>query len=1155
MKNALLTFPMLLLAVTTVCQQIPFHGVVTVQNSLYETGKVEYVSFASVEENENRAQSTLTDADGKFNLVLVGIPEKEHFSFQVKKEGLEVVNIAQSEAMCGQKEVVRIFMAKPKYLADFRSKIYNVGKTSAQKALEKKQQQLLADYNTEKAKTQQNQERIGLLEADLAKVFDQLTKVEQLANDLADKYQRVNLDDASEQYRDAFRLFQEGDLTQAQSLLQSSFIHAENIMAERTRLEILKKEIAERDSVQKKRTTETMQELRLKADLHKAQNEWDSVRQCYEVLLSLDSNNIDNLEVFASFLYHQNQPQRAILYYKKCLSITKTKEHEASICGGLGNTYFIQNKTPEAEKIYLRALDIFEQLAKVAPEQYEPDLAKTTMNLGNVYQNLNKKAEAEKMYLRTINIYDRLAKNNPARFKSSLAMTAMNFGVFYAKVQKAEAEKMYLRALDIYQQLAKNNPLQFEPELAKTCGNLGNFYYTILKMTEAEKMYLRALDIFERLAKSNPAQFEPVLAMATMNLGNFYQTVQKMAEAEKVYLRALDMYERLAKNNPLQFEPYLAMTTMNFGVFYAHVQKMAEAEKMYLRALDIYERLAKNNPLQFEPNLAKTCGNLGNFYATTQKMAEAEVMYLRALEIFERLAESNPAQFKPVLALTTMNLGVFYNTVQKMDEAENMFLRALNIYGQLTENNQSQFEPDLAKTCGNLGAFYFGIQKMSEAKNMYLRALDIYERLAQNNPLQFEPDLAVTMLNLGEFYQAEKHMQEAETMNLHSLNLYEHLAKNNPKRFEPYLAYSLNSYGNYCRQNQQFEKAQPLYSRAIALLQKALLIGQMYQREEFNKVYKNMAALRDSFKIRKDYMMAATIQRERTVCVDSLQQVDSIYMKLSALEYDTLSWYLLFTRNFPAAEAAARRSLALDPSQDSINLAHALLLQGKYYEAKKLYLAFTPEEHNDEKFNQSVLLDDLDVLETAGITHPDVAKVRILLKDQRPEKKDAPQSVDTSKVNINNQIKVNEVSEIQKMQSEQGEALTLLEKQKMKVKEAEIQFNKHKGEKTAAKVYAYQIGLLSIELLYAKQAARAEKEAERALGLAPSEDWINSYLALALLYQGKWEEAKAIYETWKGKPYSKKKTWTQLFLEDLNALVASGITHPDVVKARAWLKE
>lgn len=98
-----------------------------------------------------------------------------------------------------------------------------------------------------------------------------------------------------------------------------------------------------------------------------------------------------------------------------------------------------------------------------------------------------------------------------------------------------------------------------------------------------------------------------------------------------------------------------------------------------------------------------------------------------------------------------------------------------------------------------------------------------------------------------------------------------------------------------------------------------------------------------------------------------------------------------------------------------------------------------------------------------------------------------------------------------------------------------------------------EYGSLSWFQLFAKDFSDAESSARKGMVMAPREDWIVNNLAAALLYQGKWEEAKAIYLEFKDKRY-KGSTYGQSFLNDLAELEAAGIIHSDVEKARALLK-
>jgi hypothetical protein len=93
----------------------------------------------------------------------------------------------------------------------------------------------------------------------------------------------------------------------------------------------------------------------------------------------------------------------------------------------------------------------------------------------------------------------------------------------------------------------------------------------------------------------------------------------------------------------------------------------------------------------------------------------------------------------------------------------------------------------------------------------------------------------------------------------------------------------------------------------------------------------------------------------------------------------------LFEKKFQQAEASAQKGFKVDSTQIWIkkNLAHSLLYQSKYEEAKVLYLKYQdkPFPQDTTKTFGVVFLKDLDELEKAGITHPDVAKIRKLLSE------------------------------------------------------------------------------------------------------------------------------------------------------------------------------
>lgn len=102
--------------------------------------------------------------------------------------------------------------------------------------------------------------------------------------------------------------------------------------------------------------------------------------------------------------------------------------------------------------------------------------------------------------------------------------------------------------------------------------------------------------------------------------------------------------------------------------------------------------------------------------------------------------------------------------------------------------------------------------------------------------------------------------------------------------------------------------------------------------------------------------------------------------------------------------------------------------------------------------------------------------------------------------------------------------------------------------------YADAYGNLAWYLLFTRSFGEAQQTAEKGLAIAPSQEWIHTILALAHLYQGHYEEAKAIYTWLADKPYGDG-TYRHVFLEDLKALEEAGITHPDASKIRKILEK
>ena len=94
-----------------------------------------------------------------------------------------------------------------------------------------------------------------------------------------------------------------------------------------------------------------------------------------------------------------------------------------------------------------------------------------------------------------------------------------------------------------------------------------------------------------------------------------------------------------------------------------------------------------------------------------------------------------------------------------------------------------------------------------------------------------------------------------------------------------------------------------------------------------------------------------------------------------------LAWLQMLSNNAAAAEASARQALALLPDSAfiQVNLAHALLVNGKRDEARDIYMQVHSQDAGDGRTMRDVILQDFDVMQSAGITAETLAPIRTAL--------------------------------------------------------------------------------------------------------------------------------------------------------------------------------
>lgn len=173
--------------------------------------------------------------------------------------------------------------------------------------------------------------------------------------------------------------------------------------------------------------------------------------------------------------------------------------------------------------------------------------------------------------------------------------------------------------------------------------------------------------------------------------------------------------------------------------------------------------------------------------------------------------------------------------------------------------------------------------------------------------------------------------------------------------------------------------ADAYYSRAYAKEKTGDSDGAIADVEgaiKLNPVSPSAYHLRGDIEFKKKQYAAAIEDEEKAIELDPK----------NGTYYLTLGWYQLFNRKPRESIAASLKALKLSPN-DAVaingNLAHGYLFDNQFGKAKAIYLENKKARVRDgPTFIQSVL-DDYKEFKEAGITHPDMEKIKALLTTKR----------------------------------------------------------------------------------------------------------------------------------------------------------------------------
>ncbi|MEO1382884.1 MAG: tetratricopeptide repeat protein, partial [Bacteroidota bacterium] len=411
-----------------------------------------------------------------------------------------------------------------------------------------------------------------------------------------------------------------------------------------------------------------------------------------------------------------------------------------------------------------------------------------------------------------------------------------------------------------------------------------------LRFDEAEKNLTKAM-------KASNHQLDVQMRYAT-----FLQQQLRFAEAQKVWEEGLKQTDQ---------PTYQALILKNLGLLHLAQHHYTEAISNFEVSERLTRQLVQYQPEVYQPNLAEVLQGLGNAYKSSGSGDWPNSNYQEALGIYRKLALANPTVYKSHLATCLLHLGASLEQQKAYESGEKATHEASEIFRQLVNENPLLHTSMLALSLDYLGHVLWRQKKHEPAWTYAKEAVGIWRPLAKESVARFGLPMAHSLITMGLIYQDLKYATSAKVAFLEAGSLLERCADSEEKT--------------------QMQK----------VLRKKLKVDNFSPDPNLLEVFTQKIDAATSHDAR------ARLQQEFIGFLEDLYKdypEDQDVRRYLSNKLGTLSWYKLFVQDFVGAEQTARRALTICPAELWINtnLAHSLLCQGRYEEAKAVYIQYPP---------------------------------------------------------------------------------------------------------------------------------------------------------------------------------------------------------------------
>ena len=646
--------------------------------------------------------SVVSGANGAFSMK---VPSNKYYLQNVKKNGYLLVDPeVLSKTYAYSTNPLVISMETPdEQSADKLSNERKIRRT-LQRTLQQREDEIEALKEQNKISEEEYRKA-------LQKIYDEQSKNEKLISEMAERYSKIDYDQISDFDREFNQYILNGELTKADSLLNTKG----DINSHINQYFELQEDIKEKEkNLEKEKELGMLAKEDLanrcekKAEMFKIEYKNDSVAYYLGLRASLDTTNVqwqlDAGEFIADYIADYDS---AMEYFQRAMhNSSELSEDKTSLkikaINSIAGTYYILAEYDKTIQLNNTALDI----CRKNYGEVHANVANCYNNIGMLYNTMGNYEKALEFYEKSLLIRKEVYDES----HSEIAVSYSNIGAVYLKLNDFDnALKYGNMALDMSKSIFGEN----NPQVAIDYNNIGNMYLSKGDYEKAIECIKKSLDINLSILKEN----HPNIGLCYNNLGSIYYSLSDIGKALKYFELAKDIFITIYSEN----SPNLAPIYGNLGNVFARNKDYNTAMKYLNKTIE----LSINVYGKEHANTAMCYNNIGALYEDQGDLEQALDYYRNALDIYNNVYHNKS---HTDIATLYSNIGcIYYKNGEHSIAIENL-TNAINMYHEVYK---TKYNLDIADCYMSLATIYYELNDKAKALECYEQIVDIRQNVVK----------------------------------------------------------------------------------------------------------------------------------------------------------------------------------------------------------------------------------------------------------------------------------------------------------------------------------------------------------------------------------------------------------------------------------------